>query len=56
MKLSAPTQIVFIISLVIAALGLLAATGVFAIIPIASVWIMTIAYAILAAACLLKGV
>ena len=55
MKLSAPTQIVFIISVVIAVLGILAATGVFAIIPIASVWMMTIAYAILAAACLLKG-
>lgn len=55
MKLSAPTQIVFIISLVIAVLGLLAALGVFAIIPIAPIWIMAIAYAILAAACLLKG-
>ena len=55
MKLSAPTQIIFIISLVIAVLGLLAALGVFAIIPIASVWIMTVAYAVLAVGCLLKG-
>ncbi len=55
MSLSAPTNIVFIISLVIAILGLLAGLGVFAIIPISAFWLMTIAYAILALACLLKG-
>lgn len=56
MNLSAPTMIVFIISLVIAALGLLAALGIFSIIPVASVWIMTVAYAVLLAGVLLKGV
>jgi hypothetical protein len=56
MNLSAPTMIVFIISLVIAALGVLAALGIFSVIPLASVWIMTIAYAVLLAGVLLKGV
>ena len=56
MKLSAPTQIVFLISLVIAVIGLLIALGVLAMIPIASVWVMLIAYIVLAGGCLLKGV
>jgi hypothetical protein len=56
MKLSAPTQIVFLISLVIAVVGLLIALGALAMIPIASVWVMLIAYVVLAAGCLLKGV
>ncbi|MEI5679277.1 hypothetical protein G6N74_00115 [Mesorhizobium sp. CGMCC 1.15528] len=56
MNLSAPTQIVFLISLVIAVIGVIAALGVLAFIPLASVWILTIAYIVLAAGCLLKGV
>ena len=56
MRLSAPTQIVFLISVVVAVVGLLMALGVLAMIPIASVWVMTLAYVILAAGCLLKGV
>jgi len=56
MNLSAPTMIVFIISLVVAVLAALAAAGIFAIIPIASVWLMAIAYVVLAAGCLFKGV
>lgn len=55
MNLSAPTQLVFIISLVIAIIGVLAALGVVAFIPMASVWIVTIAYVVLAVGCLLKG-
>ena len=55
MSLSAPTQIVFIISLIIAILGLLAGLGVFAIIPIPAFWLMAIAYGLLALGCLLKG-
>ena len=54
-RLSAPTTIVFVISLVVAILAALAAMGTFAIIPIASVWLMAIAYAVLAAGCLIKG-
>lgn len=56
MKLSAPTMIVFLISLIIAALGVLAALGIFSVIPAPSVWIMTAAYAVLLAGVLLKGV
>ena len=55
MNPSAPTQIVYIISLVIAIIGVLAALGVVSFIPLASVWIVTIAYAILAIACLVRG-
>ncbi|MEZ2333575.1 hypothetical protein AB6802_27970 [Mesorhizobium sp. RCC_202] len=55
MNLSAPTQIVFIISLVIAVIGLLAAVNVLAFIPLASVWIMLVAYVVLAAGCLMRG-
>ena len=54
-RLSAPTTIVFVISLVIAILAALAALGNFAIIPVASVWLMAIAYVVLAASCLIKG-
>ena len=55
MKLSAPTQMIFIISLVVAVIGLLMAFGILAMIPLASVWVMTLAYVILAAGCLMKG-
>ncbi|CDX29356.1 conserved exported hypothetical protein [Mesorhizobium plurifarium] len=55
MNLSAPTQLVFIISLVIAIIGLFAAFGLLAFIPLASVWIMLIAYIVLAAGCLMRG-
>ena len=56
MKLSAPTQIVFLISVAVAVIGLLAALGILSFIPVASVWIMLVAYIILAGGCLLKGV
>ncbi len=55
MKLSPPTTVVFIIALVIAAIGVLSALGTVAIVPIASVWIMAIAFAVLAVGCLIKG-
>ena len=55
MRLNRPTQMFFIISLVIALIGVLAAVNVLVALPIASVWIMTIAYAVLAAACLIRG-
>lgn len=56
MNLSAPTTVVFIISLVIAILGILAGTGILSIIPISAFWLVTIGYVVLAAGCLLKGV
>ncbi len=55
MRFSAPTNVVFIISLVIAVVAALAALGTVAFIPVASVWIMAIAYAVLAVGCLIKG-
>ena len=55
MNLSAPTVPVFLISLVIAVLGILSGLGILTIIPVASFWLVTIGYVILALACLLKG-
>ena len=55
MNLSAPTQIVYIIALIIAVIGVLAGLGVISFIPLAAFWIMTIAYVVLAIACLIKG-
>ena len=55
MNLSAPTQIVYIIALVIAIIGVLMALAVITFIPIAAVWVVTIAYVILAGACLVRG-
>ena len=56
MKLSAPTQMIFLISVVVAIIAVLMALGVISFIPVAAVWIMALAYVILAAGCLLKGV
>ena len=56
MTLSAPTQVVFYISLVLAILALLTALGI--AIPVVSgnaLWTALVAYALLAAGCLLKG-
>jgi hypothetical protein len=55
MNLNAPTQIVFIIALVIAIIALLMFFSVITFIPIAAFWVMTLAFVILAGACLLKG-
>ena len=56
MDLSAPKTITFIIAVIIAVLAALAALGVFSFIPIPSVWLMGIAFVVLALGCLLKGV
>lgn len=56
MNLSAPTQLVFVLSAVIALLALLMAIDVIAFVPLASVWVALIAFAVLAAGNLLKGV
>ncbi|MBZ9983785.1 MULTISPECIES: hypothetical protein [unclassified Mesorhizobium] len=55
MNLSTPTEIVFIISLVIALIGILAALGLLSFIPLASVWIVLIAYLVRAGGCLMRG-
>lgn len=54
-RLNAPTTVVFVISLVVAILAALSAMGTIALIPIASVWLMAIAFVVLAAGCLIKG-
>jgi hypothetical protein len=56
MKFSAPSVLVFLLSLAIAVVAALTALGTIAFIPLASVWIMAIAYVVLAAGCLFKGV
>ena len=56
MSLSAPTQVVFLISLVLA---VLAVAGIFISIPFVSAysfWLAVVAYVVLAAGCLMKGV
>jgi hypothetical protein len=56
MNLNAPTQVVFIIALIIAVLALI---GNFVMVPFVSefkFWFAMVAYLVLAAACVLKGV
>ena len=55
MRLSPPTNLVFIITVVIAVVAALAALGVISSLPIASVWLMAIAYVVLALACVFRG-
>lgn len=55
MKLNAPTTVVFVIALVVAIIAALQALGSVSIIPVASVWLMGVAYAVLAVGCLIKG-
>ena len=55
MNLSAPTQVVFIIALIIAIIALLMMVNVITFIPVASFWMMTIAYVVLAIGCMIKG-
>ena len=55
MTLSAPTQVIFIISLILAVLAVI---GFFITIPFVTVygfWIAIVAYIVLAAGCLMKG-
>jgi hypothetical protein len=56
MNLSAPTMMVFIISAVIAVLGVLAGFGILTILPIPAFSLMSIGYIVLAAGCLFKGI
>ena len=55
-RLNAPTQGVFLVSLILAIIALI---GFFVVIPVVSAnafWIALVAYIVLAAACILKGV
>jgi hypothetical protein len=56
MQLNAPTQVVFIISLILAVLALI---GYFVAIPFVTAyafWLAIIGYIVLAAGCVMKGV
>ncbi len=57
MRLSPPTMIVFIISVVLALIGILPLFGVAVpSIGISATWSLAIGYAVLAAGCLFKGI
>lgn len=57
MDLSAPTKIVFIIALILAVLSLLPLIGIaVAILGAYSYWLLLVAFIVLAAGCLMKGV
>ncbi|MEQ1843060.1 MAG: hypothetical protein ABL994_21870 [Verrucomicrobiales bacterium] len=55
MKLSAPTQVFFIISVVLAALALLGKFAVVAAVAPYSIWLAIAAWAVLAIGSLMKG-
>lgn len=55
MELSAPTQMVFIISAVLAVLALLGALSVISALAPFAFWIMTAAFVVLALGAMLKG-
>ena len=55
LNLSAPTTVIFIISVVIALLGILVSLAIIPSLPIPSFWLMAIAYAVLAIGCLFRG-
>ena len=54
-RLSAPTMVVFLISLVLVIIGSLAALGVVTGVPIASVWVVTAGYVVLAVGVMFRG-
>ena len=55
MKLSAPTQPVFLIAVALAVLSLVGFLGVLAPLGTYAYWLMAAAFAVLATACVLKG-
>ncbi|WP_162901202.1 hypothetical protein [Breoghania sp. L-A4] len=55
LRVQAPTQLVFIISLVLAVIGILAAVTTVIVLPIAPFWWVAVAYVILALGCTIRG-
>lgn len=55
MKLSAPTSVMFLISLVLAGAGVAAALGVIHGLPVSAFWTVTAGYAVLAIGNLARG-
>ena len=56
MRFSAPTNLIFFLALAVAVIAALTALGTLSLVPLASVWIMAIAYAILAVGCMIRGI
>ena len=56
MKLNAPTQIVFLISLILAIVAILGGLGIITPIVTSAYWFAVAAWAVLAAGCFFKGV
>ena len=57
MDLSAPTKIVFIIAVILAVISLLPLLGIaVAVLGAYSYWLLLVAFIVLAAGCLMKGV
>jgi hypothetical protein len=57
MDLSAPTKVVFIIAVILAVISLLPTLGIaVAILGAYSYWLLIVAFIVLAAGCLMKGV
>jgi len=55
MNLSAPTTVFFLLSLVVAILGLIAGLGVLPALATYAFWLVVAGYVILAIGCLIKG-
>jgi len=55
MKLSAPTGLVFVIALIVAVVAVLEQMNIISFVQLDSLWIMAVAYAVLAVGCLIKG-
>ena len=56
MRLSAPTLPIFIVSVMIAVLALLSLLGSIPILGTYAFWVMLLAYVLLVAGCVMKGV
>jgi hypothetical protein len=54
MKLNAPTQVFFLLALLLAILGVLGGFGVIAALAAYALWLVLAAYVVLAAGCLMK--
>ncbi len=56
MTLNPPTKIIFLISLIIAIIAIVAALNMLSFIPFPAFWIMTIAYILLSAGVIFRGI
>ena len=55
MRFSAPSGGIFLIALIVAVGAVLTQMRVIGFVPLEPVWIMAVAYAVLAAGCIIKG-